>query len=59
MIVKGLDRTTDEQMIRRSFEYITHFPIVAIRLVRDKFGMSRGFCFVQWKTIEVSVVKSY
>ena len=53
MIVKGLDRTTDEKLVRRSFEYITQFPIVDIRLVRDKYGMSRGFCFVQWKTVEV------
>ncbi|CAK8689156.1 unnamed protein product [Clavelina lepadiformis] len=52
MIVKGLDRSTEEPAIRQSFEYITHFPIVDIRLVRDKFGVSRGFCFVQWKTVE-------
>jgi len=53
MIVKGLDRATDEMMIRLSFEYITQFPIVDIRLVRDKYGMSQGFCFVQWRTPEV------
>lgn len=53
MIVKGLDRNTDEHTVRSSFEYITQFPIVDIRLVRDKFGVSRGFCFVQWKTVEV------
>nr|CAB3265482.1 RNA-binding protein 5-like [Phallusia mammillata] len=52
MIVKGLDRDTTEASVRSSFEYITHFPIVDIRLVRDKFGVSRGFCFVQWKSVE-------
>ena len=55
MIVKGLDRNTNEAMVRRSFEYITQFPIVDIRLVRDRFGNSKGFCFVQWKTLEVGV----
>ena len=54
MIVKGLDETTTEMEVRKSFEYITHFPIVDIRLVKDKLGISRGFCFVQWRSIEVS-----
>lgn len=53
MIVKGLDRETTVDSIRRAFEYITHFPIVDIRMVRDKFGNSRGFCFVQWQAVEV------
>jgi len=52
MIVKNLDRNTTIPDIRQAFEYITKFPIVDIRLVKDKFGVSKGFCFVQWKTIE-------
>jgi len=52
MIVKNLDRNTTLKDIRQAFEYITQFPIVDIRLVKDKFGVSKGFCFVQWKTIE-------
>jgi len=52
MIVKGMDKNTDESDVRKSFEYITVFPIQDIRLVKDKLGKSRGFCFVQWKTVE-------
>ena len=48
-----MDKNTDESDVRKSFEYITVFPIQDIRLVKDKLGKSRGFCFVQWKTVEV------
>nr|XP_039262930.1 RNA-binding protein 5-like [Styela clava] len=60
MIVMGLDRNTTVPTIRASFEYITHFKIVDIRLVKDKFGVPRGFCFVQWETVdECSQVLEY
>ena len=52
MIVNGVDQNTTEAEIRQAFEYSTHFPIPDIRLVKDKFGKPRGFCFVQWKSVE-------
>lgn len=54
MIVMGLDKRTTVSAIRTAFEYITHYAIVDIRLVKDKYGQSRGFCFVQWASVEVS-----
>ena len=56
MIVKDLDVTSTEKEIRQSFEYITHFPIVDVKLVKNTWGESKGYCFVQWKTVEVSAL---
>lgn len=52
MVVRGMNRDTTEDEIRKSFEYITQFPIKEIRVVRDKLGNSRGFCFIEWSNVD-------
>lgn len=54
MIVMGLDKNTTVGTVQSAFEYITHFKILDIRLVKDKMGVSRGFCFIQWENVDVS-----
>ncbi|XP_062218285.1 SUPPRESSOR OF ABI3-5-like isoform X2 [Phragmites australis] len=51
LVVRGLDETADEEMLR--YEFAKHAPIKDIRLVRDKFThVSRGFAFVHFHSVE-------
>lgn len=58
MIVMGLDKNTTIPTVKAAFEYITHYKILDVRLVKDKAGVSRGFCFIQWESVEVSVLNT-
>ncbi|THF98411.1 hypothetical protein TEA_025587 [Camellia sinensis var. sinensis] len=51
LVVRGLDESADEEMLR--YEFSKHAPIKDLRLVRDKFThVSRGFAFLHFHTVE-------